>query len=313
MKRGISLGLALVFAAAAPQAAMAQECGESCTVGLMMDYLDGLGVGDASRIAFAPDHKIWVNGEPADLKSGVWTQGNGWTFRHTFADPSNGQAITHGVIRLGEDELAHVAVRIAQKGGRIAESEIMLTRKGEAGLFNPGEPRDGDPYMDIFIPEGRQQTREELIQAARGYFQTLTDGSVKTAFHPDCNRVENNVRTTNTSRGGSAGCSEGMERFVYMHSYTGLRFPVVDPARGIVTAITLVDMPVQRRTLTVRGKPVEISPERNNLPRSLYLFETFKVEDGRIRRIEATLRNGPVGTLYPFEGEAHKGPPIPPM
>jgi hypothetical protein len=54
-------------------------------------------------------------------------------------------------------------------------------------------------------------------------------------------------------------------------------------------------MPQMTRTLLIRGKAVEINPERQHLPRTLFLFELFKVEDGQIREIEAVMRNMTLG------------------
>jgi hypothetical protein len=59
--------------------------------------------------------------------------------------------------------------------------------------------------------------------------------------------------------------------------------------------VAVVDMPEMTRTLTIRGRPVEINPQKQHLPRTLFLCELFKVEDGRIRQIEAVMRNMPLG------------------
>jgi hypothetical protein len=49
------------------------------------------------------------------------------------------------------------------------------------------------------------------------------------------------------------------------------------------------------KTITVRGKPVRITPEAHRLPRTLELYELFKVEDGRVVGIEAVMRDAPLG------------------
>lgn len=301
--------LAIVAMTASPVSA--QDCGEPCLLDLATSYLDGLGVADPSEVPLSPHHRLWVNGQLADTSSDIWRNFDGWSYRHTVADPVNRQAVTLGVIYEGEAQ-DFIAVRVREDAGQIVESEILLSREGDFSLFRPAEVRDANPIFGSFLPADRRQSRAELEQVARGYFEGLINGDAsRTAFHPDCNRVENNVATTNARVGGSS-CSEGVRRFSYMRGYHNLRFPVIDPARGLVMTVLFIDMPEQRRTIMVRGEPIEISPERNHLPRSLYLFELFKIEDGRIRRIEAVLRNEPYGTQLPFGGEEAQGPALAP-
>jgi len=285
-------------------------CDEGCMLDLATAYLDGLGVADASEVPLSRDHRLVVDNKAVPVGSGVWTEGAGWTYRHTVADPVNAQAVTFGVIRLS-GEPSFMVVRIKQHDGKISESEILTARKGDFALFDPKGPMDADPVFGQFIPTDRRESRDALVATARGYFDGLIHAdSGRTRFHPDCNRVENGVQTTNGAWTGSSSCSEGIRRFSYMRGYHDLRFPVVDPARGLVAATLFLDMPLQNRVITVRGKPVEISPERQHLPRSLYLFELFKIEDGHIRRIEAMMRNEAYGTRSPYGGDAATSPPL---
>jgi len=295
-----------------PAVAQAPDCGETCMLDLMTSYLDGLGVRDASQVPLAANHTVYENGKPSSTGTGIWTSGNGWTYRHTVADPQEQQAVTLGVIRDG-DQPAFIAVRIAVEGKQIVESELLVSRKGDFSLFEPGGPRDADPIFGTFIPEDRRQSREELKAAAHGYFDSLINSDpARVRFHPDCNRVENGVLTTNGPRVGSSSCSEGVPRFSYMRGYHGLRFPVIDAARGLVMTALFFDMPMQDRTVQVRGETVAITAEKHHLPRSLYLFELFKIEDGRIKRVEAVMRNEAYGTDFGFGGESAEGPPLKP-
>ncbi len=53
--------------------------------------------------------------------------------------------------------------------------------------------------MEAIVPPSERSSHEELIEIADGYFETIerNDGTIRTRFHPDCNRVENGVQTTN--------------------------------------------------------------------------------------------------------------------
>ena len=83
--------------------------------------------------------------------------------------------------------------------------------------------------------------------------------------------------------------------FVYMHSYRPTEIPVIDTERGIVLGITAFDMIEQTKTVMIRGKPFEITPEGRRLPRTLFLYELFKVDNGQVMVIDAFLMNQPFG------------------
>ncbi len=50
-------------------------------------------------------------------------------------------------------------------------------------------------------------------------------------------------------------------------------------------------MPEATRDVTIRGQTFSINPERQRLPRTLFLYELFKVEDRQIMMIDAVLMN----------------------
>ena len=54
-------------------------------------------------------------------------------------------------------------------------------------------------------------------------------------------------------------------------------------------------MPKMDKTITVRGQPVEITLEGHHLPRTLILYEPFKVEGGLVTGVEALMRYAPLG------------------
>jgi hypothetical protein len=80
-----------------------------------------------------------------------------------------------------------------------------------------------------------------------------------------------------------------------MQHARALRVPVIDEERGLAYAIVAIDMPLMNQTISVRGRPIEITAERHHLPRTLLLFELFKVESGRVTAIEAVMRNAALG------------------
>jgi hypothetical protein len=146
------------------------------------------------------------------------------------------------------------------------------------------------------VPADRRSTRAELEAVPMAYFKAIMAGDpALIAVHPDAVRFENGVQTTSGQTRAAASISEGLRRLVYMQSVRQVRVPVVDIDRGLVFAVVAFDMPSMEKTLTIRGKPATISSAAQNLPRTLILYELFKVEGGLITGIEAVMRNAPVG------------------
>ncbi len=191
---------------------------------------------------------------------------------------------------------AILAVRLKVVGKLITESEVMVSREGDFGLFNT-DTVEAKPVFGQVLPVEDRVPRARLKAIAESYFQGITrEDPTIVPFHPDCNRVENGVQTTNSPPRMLLSCYESLRRFKYMSNHRETRFPVVDAKRGLVLGITAFDMPVMRRKTMIRGRPHEISPEIQHLPRTMFLYELFKVDGGKIRQIEAVMRNEALGT-----------------
>jgi hypothetical protein len=284
------------------------RCDEDCLLSVAGTYMDALGANDPSTVPFSPTLKSTENGAALAPGEGIWRSATGWLYRHTIVDPDSGGIAIYGTVTEGAGKRAILAARLKVAGGKIAESELLVSREGDFSLFNP-LVGDALPILTRVEPVESRSTRAELAAIARSYFDGITHASAANVrFHPDCNRVENGVQTTNNAN-GAPSCAEGMPRFGYMQRYRELRMPVIDTRRGLVWAITAFDLPVMRATKTIRGKPYEINPERQHLPRTLFLYELFKVERGRIRAIEAELRNAPLGATMGWAGTADTAKP----
>ncbi|RYY26639.1 MAG: hypothetical protein EOP62_09340 [Sphingomonadales bacterium] len=290
--------------------AAAQKCDESCLLDIAGDYLDGLAANDISTVPFAPGVKATENGVVSAPGEGIWKTAQMWLYRHTNVDPVTGEIVVLGSVSEGDgpdkkplDALTVVRLKVASR--KIVESELLVVRPGEFALFGPRTFTDPHPLFGAQVPVAKRSTRKELAAIGRGYFDALIQGNPKrVAFHPDCNRWENGIQTTNNPVRRSSSCAEGMRRFPYMHSYRDVRIPIIDQERGLVLAITAFDMPLQTRTIQLRkNKSFEVTPERNRLPRTLFLYELFKIEGGRIRYIEAMMRNMPLGADLGWGGD----------
>jgi len=144
--------------------------------------------------------------------------------------------------------------------------------------------------MDSIVPEAERSSRDRMIEIADSYFDAIEQSDASLVpLHPDCNRRENGFQTTNNPPHMPLSTAAGIPRLNYIEKVSLRRYPVVDEARGIVLGIVRFDVPGEAAPV---GSPVE--QKLRNRPRSLFLYELFKIEDGLIRDIEAFMSNAPL-------------------
>ena len=162
--------------------------------------------------------------------------------------------------------------------------------------------------MEAVVPEAERSAREELVRIANGYFETIerNDGTIRTRFHPHCNRIENGVRTTHNAGFplpiARLGCEAqfALGWYRYDDELRARRFPLVDVERGIALAYGFIDHSGRLGDYTLTdGTPVS-SPVRR--PHSYYLAEAFKIRDGAIEQVEAVFHTVPYKMPSPWEG-----------
>ena len=163
------------------------------------------------------------------------------------------------------------------------------------------------------IPAAERMSRADLIKIANMYFSGMqqNDGLGEYPFTDDCERFENASQTTNTetpagqtrpdpktSNTYSAQWS-CMEQFKsgLIHFVTRIRdrrYVAVDPERGLVFAFAFFDhMAGKTRTYTRSdGRTITGGPTS---PWTWEIAEIFRIEKGRLRRIEAILMQPPYG------------------
>lgn len=119
--------------------------------------------------------------------------------------------------------------------------------------------------------------------------------------------MEDGVRTTNNAA-RAAGSGNGFPQWGceaqfktgFFHFVTHIRdrrFPVVDVERGLVLACAFFDHDGTMRTVKLTdGTTRHIGPPFDS-PYSFVIFELFKIQDGKIQRVEAVLEDVPYKTL----------------
>jgi len=228
-----------------------------------------------------------------------------------------------------------IAIRLKIENRQIAEIETFVVRTGLSGgtgakeLETLGNP---NPLFLSAIPPAERASRDDLIKTANMYFSALEKNDGKgnySFFADDCERLEDGQQTTHnpnfrTGSGFAAapggrgapkqaepapppvagfnpatlGCKEQFASG-YFHFVTRIRdrrFVAVDTERGLVFSFVFFDHAAgkYRSYKMADGTDASSGPTR---PWTWELAEMFKIENGKIRRVEALLDQVPYGML----------------
>lgn len=268
-------------------------------------YLAALAKRDPSLAPFAAEVFNTENNVVLAPGDGCW---NTVTALHPYqlrmADPASGQVAVFTAID-ETDATNPCCVRLEVGGdGRITGVETVVARNKDEGFpFGPQFYLD-KPEMALPVTPA---PRDELVRIADGYFETIerNDGTIRTRFHPDCNRVENGVQTTNNADFplpiARLGCEEqfAMGWYRYDDELRARRFPLIDVEQGIVLAYGFIDHSGRIGDYVLADGTPARSPVRR--PHSYYLAEAFKIVDGAIRQVEADFLTVPYRMPSPWD------------
>jgi hypothetical protein len=289
-------------AAAQAPTRVATNCNRACFEALVERYLAAVVAHDPSTLPLSADVQYTENEQVLATGDGFWQTATGrGNYGHYFADPGMGQAAWLGTMREG-NTLLLMALRLRVELGRITEIETSYFRPGGGGpnditgMDARGEPER--PWLDT-IPTGERSTRSELIEIANAYFDGVqrNDGKGHYPIADDCDRIENGARTTNnptgpTTPGGfnymALDCKKQLESgyLAIVTSVHQRRFPLVDEDRGVVLSNAIFDLGGTVRSIGLtNGETVDMGAFAGRAS-SIEVTEAFKIENGRIRRIE---------------------------
>ena len=282
-------------------------CDRACLEGYMDRYLKAMLDQDVSNDLFARNVRFTENGIELPLgNEGLWWGMSGLGgYRFYVPDVETQQVAMIGTVKenmanngVNNDQGNTVAVAIRLKivDGKITEIEQLAIRppvqlggpggRGRGGAGGGGAaatpPGTGDRVVAMgkpnaifseVIPENERASREDLIQSANYYFTGLArhDGNGYYPFTTDCVRFENGIETTNDCLKQFTGHS--LDNIV--NRIRDRRFVAVDRERGIVFAFAFFD--------------------HYRINWTWQLAELFKIEKGKIRRVEAVFQQAPFG------------------
>jgi hypothetical protein len=312
----------------APTAGSAQKpCDRACLEGYVDRYMDAMLAHEVSADLFLKDCTFTENGIKLPLgNEGLWASmvGKG-TYKFYVPDVETQQIAFIGTAReesekIKEGDPVAIALRLKLQNGLISEAEQLVIR-ADSGMGTARPPaavsieKGGAPHA-IYreeIPPAERPSREELITVANKYFTGIqkNDGKGDYPFTDDCERLENGMQATNVpvppgqkrpdpktslSYSSAWSCKEQFESGLihFVSLVRDRRFVAVDRERGIVFAFGFFDHGAgkTRYFKAPDGRDVVSGPVA---PWTWQIAELFKIEKGKIRRIEAVLQRCPYG------------------
>jgi hypothetical protein len=294
------------------------ECDRPCLEGFVDRYLDAVTAHDPKLVPLTKNVKFTENGQKLLIPDGLWNSmvGKG-TYRLFVDDPQAGSVAFIGTIqeegRTPNERVAGViALRLKLENRQISEVETFVVRNPQTAerLEKIGKPNH--LFLEA-VPEAQRMSRGDLIKTSNMYFSGMqqNDGKGVYPFSDDCNRIENGMLTTNAplkegqarpdpataSNYSSAwGCKEQFQSGLlhFVSRIRDRRYVAVDQERGLVFSFIFFDHMAgkTRHFETPDGRAVVAGPTQ---PWTWELAEMFKVENGKLRQIEAVLDRAPYG------------------
>ena len=260
------------IAVAQASSAASFACDRPCLVTAMEDFVKAATAGRTGSISVVDYAEVRENTTIVPIDKTTWSRVRAVRSIITIADDVTGNVVSRAGVELADGKAGYLSTRLkVVGGGRIVDVEISVDtspRVVSSYVWNL------DPSFTTVLPEDQRLSRVALEALARRYFHSLsTHVAVLTDFDGSCNRYHSGQQITNVDRktvegGAPRTCAGSLEGAPPWGPATEQRFPVIDPERGLVFAVTL---------LHYLGTPTSSQ---------MYVSEMFKVVGGRIIRID---------------------------
>ena len=317
MKYLASCAIALLVASPA----FAQEnaaCDRACLEGTVDRFIDAFIKHDPAAVPLTRTVKYTEQGQKLPVGDGSWrTMVGRGTYRLFVTDAKAGQVAFIGTLREENAQQKDgapvlIALRLKVERRQIAEIELLVVRNENAAKNCEKLGTPNHLFLEA-VPAAERMSRADLVKTANMYFSGMqqNDGKGVYPFTDDCDRFENGGQSTNvppkpgepradpktaTMYSNQWGCKEQFESGLlhFVSRIRDRRYVAVDEERGLVFSFIFFDhMGGETRHYTVPGgRQVAAGP---TTPWTWELAEMFKVEKGKIHRIEAILERAPYG------------------
>ena len=314
--RPMVIGVATILAWGATGAGAAEQgCNRECLAGVMNTYLQALVSHDPAKLPTLHNVKYTENGVRLNLGDGLWqTAAATPTYRLDVIDEEAGQVGLLGRIsENGNNNWFAVRLKVEQNH-KVSQIETLINRSISAGpgAGPPGGLNKGNtqphPRMAEVLAQDKRLSRAELARIGNSYFTGMADedSSAHVPFSPLCQRRENGTVTANNpdSPKGSMQWLDCKSQFdtgfsVIVTNIRERRFAIVDRSKGLAFGWGYFDHDGTHAKFsrTLDHAPADVAPTFRQ-PITFYIAEVFKIEEGKIRQIEAVL------TTVPFRMES---------
>jgi hypothetical protein len=291
-------GAMLTMTGAVAGAQGSGACNRQCLIGLTEAYLSAMVARDPAKAPVTASVRVTQNTRPMSLGQGVWESIKGVRgYKLLVTDPAAGQVALYTVVD-GAERPGLLTLRMKVEERRISEIESVYVGIGQTGFGSVDNLVTVDPLWSAVLPPAQRRPRAEMVDIANRYFETLEKNIVDhVPFTSNCLRIENGVQTA--GRAGAPGlaglgCRENVNHpmWNYITQITPRRHLVVDEERGLVSGMYMFRHGGTEPTYTLPSGEVVKHGEAMLRKQAVVISELFKIEDGRIRRIEAVMAGG---------------------
>jgi hypothetical protein len=301
-----------VPAAAAQSAAAVPACNRDCLLGTVDKYIDALVKKNPQQAPFAKDARFTENAQVLKLGDGLWkTASEGpQGYKLVAADAATGQAAFYLLMKENGNPI-WLSGRLKVAAQKITELETVIIRKGVSfGNFELAAPVP--VWSEVLTPQQRVP-RDKMIEIANSYFEALEKNLTDSVpFDDACNRIENGMQTTNNPSGnfggngpkvGALGCRDNINSMMwrYITKISPRRFLLADEERGIVMGVFMFQQDGSIPETDVPGFGKYQYSAMTLKPFTTVIPEMFKIREGRIVQIEATMASIPYGSKSRWE------------
>jgi len=279
------------------------DCDRACLNGFVDEFLTALVAHDPSRLPLGRDVKYTENGQALRLGDGFWGTATALpTYKIYADDPQAGQVMFMGVLQENGVPVIFCA-RLKIELHLITEIEVIISRKEPGSLARPENLVQPNLIFSETLAPAQRRSRQNMIAIANSYFNAIEKGHASfVPFDANCNRVESGVQTTNNAALATQpdsvlgmGCADQIKTRNFQPDtlIRERRFAVIDEERGLVFVLGFFDHDATLRSYTLTdGRTVK---QTRTAPWTWEIAEMFKIQDGKIMRVEALVNPAPYG------------------
>lgn len=299
---GVRRALAALLLIGATPAIAADKggCDSACLNNLATSYMAALVAHDGSKLPWATTVRYAENSVPMMIGDGVWATATAHDKTPVIVtDAEAGKVIWFGSID-EHGQPGFYAMELTVKDGRILSVQAVIRRK-------EGRPPFSDPatfaHDRAFTAPQGSTSRSAMTGTIERYLLAQPSNTIVPSFGPGCVQTENGLPMSGlvpAGQGEAGDCTASFKRGLFQE-IEGMRYRIaaLDEAKGIGAAIGYRDLPAVNETFkTTDGATINAEA---NYPRSLGFITLFRIDGGKIIRIESIANELPYLMAAPWK------------